>query len=67
MLIDKVYKDSATGQIMVSSSDHLDFKTGQYLYDCNGTVPAATRTLEAFKELYFANHGGMEGAVLIGS
>lgn len=67
MLIDKVYRDPSTGQIMVSSSDHCDFGTGKYLSDPNGTIPAATRTLEAFKDLYFSNHRGMVGAVLIGS
>lgn len=67
MLIDKVYKDSSTGQTMVSFSDNYDYEAGQVLYDASGTSHISTWTLDKFKNDYIKFHGGITGAVLIGS
>ena len=65
LLVDKVYQDVGSGQLMVQYSDMV--YNGQSLSDLYGYNPTVTTSLSAFKQSYLNYHSSIAGAVVIGS
>lgn len=65
VLIDAIYKDPKTGELMVEWSDMINYKSLGFkkLKDENASNPTVIRTLSDFKKCYSSS---INGAVLIG-